>query len=182
MEFKKEILDLDAGDNKRLKKQIGLYRIGQIISFFVLGFGALAYTLWDNPFIVFMLAILGLGGVAGFSIMIKRVKDDLKNAKKTRITGKVTQLEIKQSANQISYEKLPNNRVKIEVKTPSGFENYEQDYVLGAGEKDLFFYILHIGAEKLRITRQEFFSLDEGDPIEVEYSESREILSLVKVN
>lgn len=178
MEFKKEILDLDAGDNKRLKKQIGLYRIGQIISFFVLGIGAFAYVIWDNPFVVLTLAIIGLGGVAGFGIMIKRVKDDLKSSKKTRLTGKVSELKVKQDGKKVGFEKLPNERIKFELKE----EEIEQDHVLGTGEHELFHYFLVLGDEELCISREEFLNLDAGDSIEVEYSESREILSLVKVN
>ncbi len=178
MEFKKEILDLDASDNERLNKQIGLYRVGQIISFFVLGFGALAYTLWDNPFIVFMLAILGLGGGAGFGIMLKRVKDDLKSSKKTRLTGKISELKVKKDGKKVGFEKLPNQRIKFELQK----EVIEQDYVLGTGEHELFHYYLMLGDEELCISREEFLSLDTGDSVEVEFSYSREILSLVKVN
>jgi len=182
MEIQKEILALDEGDNKRLNKQISAYRIGQIISFIVLGFGAFAYVVWDNPFIVLMLAIIGLGGAAGFGIMVKRVKDDLKSSKKTRIKGKVSELTVKQDAKEVAFEKLPNQRIKFEVKASSEIEVYEQDHVLDTGEQELFHYFLVIGDEELCITRAEFLNLDIGDPIEVEFSASREILSLVKIN
>lgn len=181
MEVKEEHLALEAKDLEKLRERVSYYRIGLWVSYLLILAGIIILVFIENPFVSFMIGGIGLAATVAFYIQISKVKSDLKSNTKIRISGIISNLLIEKPGCTVTYEKIPPDKVKIDVKTPSGFELYEETIVLGAGQKDLFFYTLHIGSKEIQLSRAQFFSLDKSDNIVIEISKNQEVLSLSKI-
>lgn len=178
MTSKRKIVELSSEDKALIKKKVVTFDIGLIVSLGLLVFSIYPLFAWSNLTLTIFLDVIGLAGTAGFLYMKRLVGKDLVDGSKTIIQGFVDSLEIKQSGNKITYQKQPNQRVKISVDTPNGFKELDQNLVLGAGEKDLFFYMMTIDGVTLKLSRSAFFSLETGDHIEVAFSASQQVLHL----
>lgn len=180
MKTTRTLLPLTPEELLQLKRQNNHYRIAQYVAWGLLPVCGVLFF-WKYYAIASILLFVLVVGIATLSVLMRHTKKDMEAGVKTELIGPVESLVIRKPGCTITFEKMPESRVRISVKTPGGFEEYDQPLVLGAGERDLFFYTVVIDGESIDVSRGQFFRLDQGNTVRIAFTSSKKVLEVENV-
>lgn len=182
MGISREEVPFSDKDKLKIESKVSYFKTGVIVGILLILVGITLQFILDILFVSLLIGAIGIISTIVFTYSIKQIKNDMLSGYKTRIVGAIERLWIHKSGCSIVYKKLSDQRVEIIEKSAKGTTILNQNYVLGAGEKDMYYYKLLIGGEELIINRSDLLSIDAHDKIQIEYSKNKTVLSLKKID